>query len=860
MKHFIIAFLFCITASAQWVNGGVVLVGNSQSGGAISCDVEADSEATLIQAGNANKIVCVTGDITLTTNRTLPSGMILTDGGGSITFGSFTLTGVLTDIQTPYDRDFFIINGSGGFSDASTFNISSGFVNVDAWNIVGDGNIDTGVGTDNKDRIQDALNVASYGGWYAQISTPGVYMVTPTQRTKENQEPTSLHITGDGTTLELGGDVDLAAKTSSGTGESLFEMIRGQRMRLIGAGRVVGNLKHRTTVSYVSENGPNIATIACQNCEVGVSSINSAGSNVRPYADGVGLYFLDQITTDDFTTGFDINASSGAFEAKVGHAYSILWDMGSHSKGYFNLHGGSLSGDMNLDTQQYYVAWYDDTDAFITKTDLVETYQRIRIPTDASKLRLVVLYNGTFDAFGVGEGPGTLAELDFSYGVKITSPLLKRGLYQGISNPEPFTVIDGVTFEEHGRTFSTVGITPGQGGLNRDGLGFTGSPGYAIDIEDGFQALSGIKILNSRFKNNKAGDLIIKGGRKTEIAGNTFQYNDYADFVVVNSLSLGNAEEAIFHDNVVEDRNFRIGRRSLAYGNIFKDCTFDLYDEGVDFHDNYILDLAGIKTSDGSGADYQFPDSTAIVRNNTFVFTKPGAKYGNTEILTDIYNIEWKNNTLTGLRPVEFTGLNLSNWGPEPTLFPKGYIDRMKISNIFMVNKTDGWQILPMDINELESSLSLRYRPGGARDFYLKNSTIYGNINGEFDGFGNSGSGPFKTFTIQNTIIKPPSTDYINTIIYPLTIEAKDINLKFIGGAIDLTDFGDVPQGDDFFNLDLFGTSLFDGVDFKTEYSSANISLSPSTGGDITFKNCTLNGVPLQDGVNITLRAGDVIN
>lgn len=857
----IIALLSCFLGQSQLINPSSVTVigGNLMS----SCEVSANTQSDLSSPSNSGKIVCVVGDISLNSDITLPSGMVLIDGGGSITFNSFSITADNTDLKLPYDRPFLIFNSTGGFSNNSTWKISDGFINVDAFGLVGDGNTDTGAGTDNVKSIQEALNIVNFGGWYAQISTPGTYMVTPGNSPDEGHVPTGLYLTGRGTTLELMGGVVLGGKVSAEVGRNIIILWVGKGLKLVGEGEVVGDLKYRTTFQYSNSNTSNIAVMGCISCEVGVRSSQSSGNTIYTKYNGVGFYYLNQVDETDFTSGFDLNVNTGAAESKSGHAYSIPWNMQSHkNKGYFGLDGGSFSGDLGLDSQQYYVVWYDNTaipesttQGFLAKSEFLETYQRVRIPSDAQYMRLVLLYNGP--TFTMTQG--TLAVRDYSLGTRITSPVLRRGLFQGISNLHPESIIDGVTFIEHGRTYETAGITPGQFEVGRDSMGYTGSPGYAIDIEDGYQALYGGKILNSIFKNNKGGDIIIKGPRRIEVAGNKFLYNDYVQFVRVKSVSLGNAEEALFHDNLVEDREFVIGRRSKAYDNIFKDSKITLYNEGVVFENNYLLDTWMVDIESGT-TGYAFPDSTAIIKNNTFVFKKPSSAKWPGSLLKDIQNGEWIDNKFIGFKPIEYTHTQLANWG-SITEGIHGYIDGMEIENMYNTPRTDGWQLPPMDINDLESSFSLDYRPGQVqRDFFLTNSIIYGNIRVQLLGYPTTGVNPntFKTFKMENTHIKPPSGNYISTSSQALRADAVDVNIEVYGGSIDLTALGDDPKGDDFLNLDNLGWSKFIGTEFKTAYtSSPTISTTGST-SQVYFIDIDLD--QNDDGVEdiaLTLKPGD---
>lgn len=64
------------------------------------------TEAALYNVANANKILDIQSNITLTANRTLASNVTLNDGGGSIISGGYTLTGSNTKINFQYNKVF----------------------------------------------------------------------------------------------------------------------------------------------------------------------------------------------------------------------------------------------------------------------------------------------------------------------------------------------------------------------------------------------------------------------------------------------------------------------------------------------------------------------------------------------------------------------------------------------------------------------------------------------------------------------------------------------------------------------------------------------------------------------------------
>lgn len=824
---FIIALMVGFLGNAQLINPSTVnFIDNSVT--IESCESSISTQADLVNSENANKVVCLVGDIVLSSDVTLPSGMVLVDNGGSLNFNGHTVTLPNFGLASPSQRTFISING-GAIHDSSTLTNSS--INLAWFDLVGDGNKDLNTGTNNRNTFLELAEfISSKKGIRPYLDKEGAYLYLPVASAPNaNTTPTNLFFSGEGIHLMLGKGVTIGHLSHNLSSAEIINFWNCVDCSING-GQFDGDLETHTFggtdegVHGVVVNG------LSKNVVVRTISKNVSGDDfINKYSPDFA--YLNSIVEASFTKNFTLSGVDGSTDADNRFSYSQRYSVSTSSftKGHFVFGGGSFAGTAGLDVQNYWVAFYDNTSidgntttGFIGKSEILETYQPVDIPENCTHIRLIIysplnwaglqatLYSPTHVEGMVWDG------IEASWGVR-----------QGLSNSSPLSVVKNSLFEYNGRRYD----------------GTTGSPGYGNDQEDGYQNLYGVSFFNNIWQNNKGGDFILKGPRDMIVAFNRHLYNTAPNWVNVNSISLANGERTMYMMNVAQDRTIDTGRNDHIALNNLQDVELVFTYENEVFANNHCYNCRFDEMIDAEDT------GVAYVKDNFFFWNKPlddsawvGLDFDNLIFIDNIW--DFGGYTAGG----SFRLFNLS--GPGSNL---GYIDRLTIRNLKGTSlSSDGMQIYVYDVKDLTSSVSLDVRRGSTRDVkwedievtgwvYL-NLTDYPTTNG-----GNSSL--YDTWTFEDMDITIDDSGLIGGSAYAFRTSADDLNVVWNGGEIDMQ-----VSSNRFMDLNHYGTTTFNNVTFIAP-SAQTINLTTlASGDDVIFNNCTFINV------SVTLRVGDENN
>jgi len=314
--------------------------------------------------------------------------------------------------------------------DRSRIDPTSTFVNgdIDLYNfgMRDGGNIDLNTGTDNRNIIRQAQQIWNIAGGKGTLMRSGNYMYSPVfENEHEGEKPRGLFIEGFAS-FEMGQNTAIGFLHSDLDYSRLIVAFNTTNSYISG-GRFDGYLE--TFPHDVYGTGSSGVGIRVRNGNHNLlltSEVsNTTGDGVN-FNGEVNFIHYNTVTADKFTIGSTIDAS-GVISADPLYSYSDLWDITNQKFADFGwmLGGSSYADDFGLDTQQFWAAYYDATDTFLFKTDMMETYRLNKVPENATQLRLIiytpkVLYSAGFVQFLTGENGDSLDGITVQ-GVQIMS-------------------------------------------------------------------------------------------------------------------------------------------------------------------------------------------------------------------------------------------------------------------------------------------------------------------------------------------------------------------------------------------------------------------------------------------------------
>lgn len=780
----------------------------------------------------------IQSNIALSSNISLPDGAIISYGGGVIDVDTYDVTFVNNNLSNS-KWDF----SSGTINDASTFKDVE-FVSPENYGAIGDYNTTTNTGTDNRNTLLQFQKIAHISGCDIRFIKEGYYGYEMVNARSSKDEPYNFYITGS-TSLYFSKNTRLCAISNDLQDYDVLEIWKGKNSKVVGTGEfhLFGDLRTHDFTTNVNSWGCNGLKINNNSQNVlidGVSSTEFSGdagiSRYNPEFVHFGTVVEAAFTKDNKIdeTGAVVSDTDFAYSDRFAVTNSNFSDIGG-----FVFGGGSYAGQFGLDVQTYKVAFYDNTSidgdtttGFIALSDTVETYQKIPIPDTCTQIRLVINTPSVW-----GDLDGTIYAPTLSNSINVKNTTFSWGVRQGWSNLSPYSIFDNCTFINNGRRFD----------------GTTGSPGFGFDSEDGYQNLHHVGIFNCLFKNNKGGDIILKGSRYFEIAFNRFLYNDVPEQVNVNSVSLANGYKTSFHDNVLQDRTLTLGRESAIFSNTLKDVTVEFNGENETFFGHKAATNVYFQESN----DF-LEDGVAYITDNSFIYDKP--LNADNYVLTTIPNLIWENNVF------DFGGLTHNSTthrlstNSSVAYLALGSMTNMVFKNILPETPlSDSMQLHAYNLDNIYSDTNLDIRNGGTVvDLFHKDITVKGWLNYELTSYPTTNGGDSSLYTTiinDGLDLQIPSIDYLGSTRYALYTENVDVNMVFKNGTIDLSLLVENSDGERFFNLDHYGTTIFENFTFITNKISATIDLNSLGSVD----DVTLIDPVYANNISFTLRAGDKI-
>jgi len=491
------------------------------------------------------------------------------------------------------------------------------------------------------------------------------------------------------------------------------------------------------------------------------------------------------------------------------------------TQGYalFNLSG--YSGYSTLSDFSFKMAFFDVDNIYIGTTSWVYTYKPVDIPTNATQYRAIIpnpIDGVSPTGFGFSGGAG-------SRRVIITNCEIDHNRRNGLSNPYQEWVIEKNHFHDNG--------------------GRIGGPGYAIDIEDGYQLLNDITIRENIFENNFAGAITLRWCKDVRILNNTFLGNK----TLIGAKSNINGRETwdcLIENNKMYSTDVSIGRYGKIRNNIMETSNITLANAYTEASNNVIYNGKITRAGDASTAY-----GTSISRNNQFIITRPKTDetFG-TDIKSENDIVIYRNSLTTGDGDFLLAAIN-------GTLI-KDYIKNLKVVDAIAENAYIGLNLNAIDLENCEFSAFAYVRGGRNDDFTWKDCKFVDKIVLKNDTavFSTDGSN-FKEWIINGGEIISGTSIYIGTgaAYSVLNTPAVDINLTVKNFTFDLTDATTCY----ILNLLHNGTALFENCTFKTDAASTFDMKRLSFGSPVincdtmTFKDCQwINVTP-------TYRVGDVV-
>ena len=371
--------------------------------------------------------------------------------------------------------------------------------------------------------------------------------------------------------------------------------------------------------------------------------------------------------------------------------------------------------------------------------------------------------------------------------------------------------------------------------------GRTAGPSYAIDQEDGYQVLSNNIIKNCVFQDNYGGAITMRWVRDVYIYNNLFMGNNSG----VGGKSNINGRETWdtkIYNNRFWNTDVSIGRYGKIYQNEADNSDFVLANVYTELSDNVIYNGYVTRSGDAAAAFGQ-----SISRNNNFIITKfrNNLIFGN-DIKSINDKVVYRNDVTTGSGDFNYTQTSASS-------LTKDYMKGLEVIDAIAESQIDGISLIPKDLEDCKFSAKISLRGGSAEDMLWKNCTFKENIyqNQNNQAYSTDGSN-FKDWIIDGGSITSSASN-LGGSTYGSVLQtwSVDINLTVKNFTFDLTDATSAY----FLWLTHLGTTVFENCIFKTDAASTfDMNRAGAiTVSAITFKDCKwVNVTP-------TYRTGDIV-
>lgn len=742
--------------------------------------------------------------------------------------------------------EYINANDRAIISDASTF--SNGNINLRCFGLVPDGNADNNTGTDNKNVFIQATKIANkVKGSHLYINGEGTYVMSLVATRQGTEFPTNWYITN-GVNLSLGRGVKIGMLTVYNQhGNELLAIWNSERSTVTG-GEFIGDLKTHVFFEGMDEGCMGIRVVG----EYSTKANTVTNTKIRDFVGdnyyiqyNPEFYHLNAITSATLTKGYGLDDSGIPYQDEYNrYAYSQLLSLNNfYTNKIMVVGGGSFSGFCGLDNQTYYAYFYDISGNFITKTGLVKFYQHVPIDTSYKQVRIVI--HTPYDNY---------VDFDSKPGITVYSPAipthsiisnseLSWGLRQGISNPTPFTKIYGNNFHHNGRKHD----------------GSPGSPGAAIDIEDGYQNLYDIEIYENTFKNNKAGVIFLKGSVDIVFRDNKILYDDDPLFVSDNSAYFTNGTRTQIYNNLFQGTYISLGRQDDMFNNNLQDCHVALNQAKDTFRNHSSLLNVRI-----SIAPIDLYNQVSFIKDNIFKYSTLSNKF----ILYNTGNFVFENNifdfTLVAiddtlnLRPLTYTDSAAQDSFGKLSYQAQNEVLRGSVNNFIIKGvvpeSNQEWSMAfnwgVVDMIDFDICTSLRLSSGGARNALFKNGKIDGKLNLNLPYFPSTNTGIFNVLTFDNIIVAPPNNTYLAYLDEAslFTSGQKDVDLLFKNSKFIMPSGNNKNKWDNFLH---YGTTIYENSIIESIDTGSVWDLTGKTCGNITYINCEFKNV------SVILRSGD---
>lgn len=295
-----------------------------------------------------------------------------------------------------------------------------------------------------------------------------------------------------------------------------------------------------TTVSGTHEWGCGIMINGGSNCiieKIKVTSVTGYGVCTKS---GNNSHRYNTVAIKDIELG-DINSKGAAIESAETSrtkAYDITACEGAFEFGYTL----GYQGYPYVKVSKYVSYFYDKNNVFISLKECIQ-YRKVTIPEGAMYVRFVFSQINIISNLGY---VGWISNFRPPTNMILKNCIIvnNRSLGLAFCGGQKWTIEDN-TFENNG----------GQ------------APGYAIDIEDGWELSQDIIVKNNKFIGSKVGDIVTCAGDNIEFEGNEFTSIVYMWGRTTNYKFVNN----IFKNNIV---NYEYSTKVEGTGNKFFNSKF----------------------------------------------------------------------------------------------------------------------------------------------------------------------------------------------------------------------------------------------------------------------------------------------
>lgn len=701
------------------------------------------------------KLIELQTDITLTSNLILPSDVTIIGGGGKILLNGFTVTGDNTNVIS--DDIYTTIFDNGGVING-TWKASS--ISGHWFGLISD---ETDQGVDNRVAFKNIATVANSSGSIEVHIYEGKYWFSVSFWYNLVYYSDNIMIGGNDDIKWIGHNATIQTLNHGYASSTIFHFNYGHRNEVRGFKLVGDKFGH----DFSSPSTEGFATTIHEH-NMGIMLSNGAIDCVISHNDfsnftADGVYFKGQVfvgqtnlTDASFESGridnSGVSAVDGNFERTID--FIDLTNSQFADTGHFTL---DINAGGKLDVLDYQVFFYDALDAFVGKTNDVEIFDRVNIPTDATKMKIVIYTNASLSSFKV-------INYDYAFGTIIEHNNIHHCIRQGISNCSPYTVVRNNFIHDIGGA----------------DLGITAGPCAGIDIEDGLRNNYNNWIHDNTFQNNAGTDVVLRYCRYTKVFNNTFEKDDKPLWNILGTaisnggVSADYCRETLVYNNYFKGKTLDLGRYSQAHDNIFYGGEVVVYQSHTVIRDNLMYNTSFTRAN----LDYEYPNVSNVINNYIF-WDRSNKEAGDNSrwIFNDQQDFNWINNTFDLNGMSDDSGMKISNI-LETTEDKLGVIDGTVIKNYSGTNGLQ-YHIHPINVYNSNFSCPLKVQFGFEKDFVIENTTITNYIDLDLRSFTEVTPSLFKTVTLRNVTLNVNDTGVL-VGNYPFSAKAFNFNIKMI--------------------------------------------------------------------------------